>query len=147
MLHDIGYATAKEKIRHGVVGAEFLNSKGLGLYANACERHIGIGITKDDAKKLGLGDKELVPVTIEEKILCYCDNLDFFDKKTRLHTIKGSDDVAERFGKELGQVYKIKTEKFNKMFEDAVGKNGMREFLEFVKEYNLRLRVGSELNP
>lgn len=147
MLHDIGYATAKDKIRHGVVGAEFLRGQGLEKYAKACERHIGIGITKDDALELGLGDKDLVPKTIEEKILCYCDNLDFFDTKTKMHTIKSSDDVVKRFENELGPAYKTKTEKFNRMIEDTVGKKGMREFLEFVKEYNLRLRVGSELNP
>ncbi len=147
MLHDIGYATAKDKIRHGVVGAEFLRGQGLEKYAKACERHIGIGITKDEALELGLGDKDLVPVTIEEKILCYCDNLDFFDKETKIHTIKSSDDVVKRFTEELGSAYKAKTEKFNRMIEYAVGKEGMLEFLRFVKEYNLRLRMMSELNP
>ncbi|NOQ56205.1 MAG: HDIG domain-containing protein [Nanohaloarchaea archaeon] len=147
ILHDIGYATAKEKIRHGVVGADFLRLQGLGRYAKCCARHIGIGITKDEALKLGLSDKELIPKTIEEKILCYCDNLDFFDKETKMHTIKSSDAVAEKFGKELGPEYKIKTEKFNRMIEDKVGKDGMCAFLRSIDKYNQKLRIGSELNP
>ncbi|MBW6461868.1 MAG: HDIG domain-containing protein [DPANN group archaeon] len=145
LLHDIGYATAKEKVRHGIIGAEFLQYCGLERYAKACERHIGIGITKDVAKKLGLGDKNLVPKTIEEKILCYCDNLDFFDKETKMHTIKSPEDVACRLGKELGLTYKSKTEKFNRTIEDKVSKEGMCEFVRFIKDYNTKLRIGLEL--
>ncbi|MEA3230018.1 MAG: HDIG domain-containing protein [archaeon] len=145
ILHDIGYATAKEKIKHGVCGARCLRSLDLEKYANAAERHIGIGISAKDSFNLGLGAKDYVPKTIEEIILSYADNLDFFDKRTRIHTIRGSDAVCERFGKELGKEYKRKTEKFNKKIEDMVGARGMAEFRKFVKDYNKKLKSGSEL--
>ena len=39
------------------------------------ERHIGAGITADEAKALGLPDRNYIPETIEEKIVAHSDNL------------------------------------------------------------------------
>ncbi len=145
ILHDIGYATAKEKVLHGVEGSDYLQSLGLYRYAKAAERHIGVGISSEDAKKAGLPVKDYRPKSIEEKILCYADNLDFFDKKNMRHIIKDSKAVAERFGKELGDEYRKRTEIFNKHMEDKIGPEGMEEFGRYVKEYNKRLASGCKL--
>ncbi|MEJ2242845.1 MAG: hypothetical protein P8Y18_12015 [Candidatus Bathyarchaeota archaeon] len=39
------------------------------------ERHIGGGISSDEAKKLGLPEKDYFPKTLEEKIVAYADKL------------------------------------------------------------------------
>jgi uncharacterized protein len=41
------------------------------------ERHIGAGITKDEALALGLPPKDYLPLTLEEKIVAHADNLVF----------------------------------------------------------------------
>ncbi|UCC40804.1 MAG: HDIG domain-containing protein [Candidatus Aminicenantes bacterium] len=75
MLHDIGRANT-HGIRHAVEGAEM--ARELGLPESVIliiERHIGAGITKDEAKRLGLTVKDYVPITLEEKIVSHADNL------------------------------------------------------------------------
>ena len=68
------------------------------------ERHIGAGITEEEAIKLGLPEKSYVPVTLEEKIVAHADNLvsgsdevdiDFVIAKWQ-RTIEDSDDNIER---------------------------------------------------
>jgi uncharacterized protein len=43
--------------------------------ANIVERHIGTGLSEDDARELGLPVKSYVPQTLEEKIVSHADNL------------------------------------------------------------------------
>ena len=80
LLHDIGRSKT-QGITHGIEGAEILralNVKGNGdieKIALICERHIGGGITKSEARKLGLPEKDYLPKSIEEKIIAYCDNM------------------------------------------------------------------------
>lgn len=90
MLHDIGvfrtYAPAilctgsENYMRHGIIGAEILRTEGLPRHALVCERHIGVGLTADDIlrQQLPLPHRDMLPVTIEEKLVCYADN--FFSK-------------------------------------------------------------------
>ena len=42
---------------------------------NIIERHIGAGITASEAVRLGLPEKDYLPVTVEEKIVSYADNI------------------------------------------------------------------------
>ena len=71
---------------------------------NIIERHIGAGITEQEAEKLGLPKKSYVPQTLEEKIVAHADNLisgsdevdlDFVIKKWK-RNIEDSDDNIER---------------------------------------------------
>ncbi len=90
MLHDIGicktyapkiYCEGSEKyICHGVIGAEMLRSIGLEDYARVCERHTGSGITAEEivAAGLPLPIRDMLPVTMEERLICYADK--FFSK-------------------------------------------------------------------
>ena len=39
------------------------------------ERHVGAGLTEEDAVYLGLPPKDYIPETREEKIVCHADNL------------------------------------------------------------------------
>jgi len=93
MLHDIGiFMTDAPEIgcfgdlpyiHHGYLGREILEKEGLELIAPVCERHIGVGITMHDIiqNELPLPRREMVPVTIEEKIVCYADK--FFSKSSK----------------------------------------------------------------
>jgi len=90
MLHDIGIVMTDAKgikcfgtepyIRHGVLGAEMLRAEGLPRHARVCERHTGAGLSCAEIKRqnLPLPHIDLLPETIEEKIICYADK--FFSK-------------------------------------------------------------------
>ncbi len=112
MLHDIGivYVYAPELgchgkepyICHGYLGRELLEKEGYPLHALVCERHVGIGITIDDIKThdLSLPQRDMRPLTIEEKIICYADK--FYSKSSgRLRHEKSVDQARaelEKFG-------------------------------------------------
>lgn len=75
LLHDIGRAKT-HSVHHAVVGAEIARSIGLpNSLISVIERHIGGGITSEEAAKLGWPPKSYLPETIEEKIVCYADKL------------------------------------------------------------------------
>ncbi len=90
MLHDIGIFMTKSPgfgcrgrhpyICHGVLGARLLRDRGLPDYALVCERHVGVGISAEDVRhfSLPLPEKDMLPVTMEEQIICYADK--FFSK-------------------------------------------------------------------
>ena len=77
ILHDIGL-TKSGGIEHCVAGAEIVRQLGLpNSVADCIERHECI--TKQETKELGFRDtycdRDLVPVTVEDKILVCADNL------------------------------------------------------------------------
>lgn len=75
LLHDIGRSKT-HGIRHAVEGAKIARKLGLSdKIINIIERHIGAGLPADEAKKLGLPEKDYIPITLEEKIVCHADNL------------------------------------------------------------------------
>jgi uncharacterized protein len=85
LLHDIGICrTAAPKfhchgtepyIRHGIIGREILEEEGFPRHALVCERHIGVGLSVADirSQRLPLPEKEMMPLTLEEKIVCFAD--------------------------------------------------------------------------
>ena len=75
ILHDIGRSKTHD-LEHGLLGGEILGERGLPEdLRRAVERHVGAGISNDEAARLGLGKGDLIPETIEEKIVCYADKL------------------------------------------------------------------------
>jgi len=75
LLHDIGRSKTHD-IFHAIEGAKIAQKLGLPQsIINIIERHIGAGISKEEAKKLGLPPKDYIPKTLEEKIVCHADNL------------------------------------------------------------------------
>lgn len=90
MLHDIGifYTNApkigcygyKDYICHGYLGRELLEKEGLPRHALVCERHVGVGITAEEitSNNLPLPERDMLPLTIEEKIICLADK--FYSK-------------------------------------------------------------------
>jgi len=80
LLHDIGRSKT-HGIGHAIAGAEIARKSGLSeTLVDIIERHIGAGIPEDEAKALGIPEKDYIPITIEEKIVAHADNLVFGDK-------------------------------------------------------------------
>ena len=64
-----------------------------------CERHIGVGLTGEDitAQNLPLPVREMVPISLEERIICFADL--FFSKRPgELHLEKTVDEVRKNLG-------------------------------------------------
>ncbi|MGO0122612.1 HD domain-containing protein [Desulfothermobacter acidiphilus] len=90
ILHDIGifltnapslgcYGT-KPYICHGYLGREILEREGYPRHALVAERHVGVGITREEIiqRQLPLPPRDMVPQSWEEKIIAYADK--FFSK-------------------------------------------------------------------
>jgi len=112
MLHDIGiYLTHDPEIKcfgdkpyvaHGYLGRDILEKEGFKKHALVCERHVGVGITINDIKKynLPLPLRDMIPLSIEEKIICFADK--FYTKnKCTLTQEKSIEEIKKglaRFG-------------------------------------------------
>jgi uncharacterized protein len=122
MLHDIGIFMAnepgigcygdKEYICHGYLGRELLEKEGFPEHGLVCERHVGVGLNVSDIKSrnLPLPIRDMLPVSLEEKIICYADK--FFSKTAgRLRTEKPLEEVRRKILK-FGQ---DKLDRFDEM--------------------------------
>ncbi|MFX1322919.1 MAG: HD domain-containing protein [Promethearchaeota archaeon] len=73
LLHDIG-RTKTHGFRHALIGGKILRERGFSIkLARICETHILGGLDKEDAKRVGLPEKDYLPKTLEEKIICLAD--------------------------------------------------------------------------
>lgn len=119
MLHDIGiYMTNAPAllcwgdypyICHGYLGADLMRREGFPRHALVCERHTGAGLSLEDilAQNLPIPHREMLPVSIEEQIVCFADK--FFSKthlneektieKARRSLLKYGESGARRFDK------------------------------------------------
>ncbi|MBD5205974.1 MAG: HD domain-containing protein [Bacteroidales bacterium] len=103
MLHDIGIFLCdapgilcfrdKPYICHGVEGSKLLQEEGLPRHALVCERHTGAGLTIEDIKRqqLPLPLRDMTPVSLEEKLVCYADK--FYSKSGNLEAEKSIEKV------------------------------------------------------
>ena len=76
----IGCRGTHPYVRHGVLGRRLLDGLGFPAHGLVCERHVGVGISKEDVRhqNLPLPDRDMTPRTAEEVIICYADK--FFSK-------------------------------------------------------------------
>ena len=93
LLHDIGIFKTDAPdiccfstypyICHGYLGADLMRQEGFLRHALVCERHTGAGITLKamEEQKLPLPHREMVPVSLEEQLVCFADK---FYSKTHL---------------------------------------------------------------
>lgn len=73
LLHDVG-RTKTHGFRHALIGGKILRERGFSInLARICETHILGGLDKEDAKRFGLPEKDYLPKTLEEKIICLAD--------------------------------------------------------------------------
>jgi len=86
LLHDIGRSRT-HSIRHGAVGAELAREMGLSeKLVLIIERHVGAGITSEEAITLGLPEKDYLPRSLEEKIVTYADKLAQGDRQAPIES-------------------------------------------------------------
>jgi len=96
LLHDIGRSRT-HGIKHGVEGGRIVREHNLGEeLALIVERHIGGGIPKEEAVKLGLPPRDYIPRTLEEKLVAHCDNLISGTRRVDINF------VVEKFKRRLG---------------------------------------------
>ncbi len=73
LLHDLGRSKT-HKVDHSLVGSQIAQKIGLPQpIVNIVKRHVGAGITDEEAKLLGWPKDVYVPQTIEEKVVSYSD--------------------------------------------------------------------------
>lgn len=106
LLHDIGivdvYAPDIEcygelpYICHGIAGGDRLRECGLPRHALVCERHTGAGLTEEDIRRQGLPLplRDMLPLTVEERLICYADK--FYSKSGDLRRRKPLERVREQ---------------------------------------------------
>lgn len=127
MLHDIGICRCdapgiqcfgKEPyIRHGIIGADLLDYyagfvqkteidmvaiSDMEPYVRVCERHTGAGLTKEEIIKqhLPLPHKDFLPMTLEEKVICYADKFYSKTHPDREKTLEEAQRSLAKFGNE-----------------------------------------------
>jgi uncharacterized protein len=102
LLHDIGRSKT-HTVQHAIAGAETLKAAGLPeSVISIAKRHIGGGITTNEAEKLGWPKDVYVPITLEEKIVSYADKLIENSKRVPIEIVvkklakEHKNDAAER---------------------------------------------------
>lgn len=117
MLHDIAISLTNTPsigcngiapyICHGYLGRELLEELGYPKHALVCERHTGTGISLEEIliKNLPLPHRDMIPISIEEQVICFAD---CFFSKSQLGREKTIEEVREdlsKFGTESVQKF------------------------------------------
>jgi len=127
MLHDVGIFETKTPelgcsgkhpyVCHGYLGRKVLEKKGLPQHALVCERHVGIGITAEEIKinNLPLPQRDMVPISIEEQIICFADK--FFSKNGEMDGCEKSLEDILKMLRRYGPEKVIRFQKWMQLFE------------------------------
>lgn len=111
MLHDIGifmtsapHIACKGKypyISHGYLGSELLTEEGFPKHGLVCERHTGTGLSVKIIKKrkLPLPHRDMIPQSMEEKIICFADKFYSKSKLGKEKTVKKIRSGLSKHGK------------------------------------------------
>lgn len=103
LLHDLGKAKSKG-FDHGIAGAELGKTFGLPEeLTTIMEKHVNAGLTPEEAKELGLPEKDYALTRIEEKIVIYADKLS--DIVSHPDGLVSSDAEAEERFEEILKAY------------------------------------------
>lgn len=99
LLHDFGRCRTHE-IAHAVEGFKLAKSRGVEPeVSEIIKRHIGAGISKAEARLLGLPEDDYFPHSLEEKIVSHADNLVKGTKRITIDervTLMRKKEVSER---------------------------------------------------
>jgi len=121
ILHDIG-RSKEHSVRHGFLGGEILRKDGYDRKViKIVENHVGGGIDKQDCAKLGLPERDFIPTSLEEKIVCLA------DKYVEDNQIKPLQETISKFDKILGE-----------------GNKANKRILKIKKEIELLAKEGME---
>jgi uncharacterized protein len=126
LLHDIGiFQTDAPEIHcfgkfryicHGHLGAEIMRREGFDKHALVCERHTGSGLTKEEIIRndLPLPHKDMLPVSLEEKLVCFADK---FYSKSKPERVK----KVEKIRKSLSKYGEEPLKRFDEMLKMFLG--------------------------
>jgi len=133
MLHDIGIFMIHAPglgchgkfpyVCHGYLGRELLEERGFSELARVCERHMGVGVTRADIRNqnLPLPLRDMVPISIEEQIICYADK--FYSKRpaggSRKKTVEEIKQDLLAFGPDKVRRFEHWDDVFNGKGQDA----------------------------
>jgi uncharacterized protein len=97
LLHDIGRSKT-HGINHSIVGVEIAQSLDLPEpIIDIIGRHMGGGITAEEAKELGWPVQDYLPTTLEEKLVTYADKL------IEGHKVVPLKKTLDKFSRKLGE--------------------------------------------
>jgi uncharacterized protein (TIGR00295 family) len=115
LLHDIG-RTRTQGIEHGYVGASLLEREGVdGVVVEIVRRHVGAGISREEAASLGFPEGDYIPRTLEQKVMC------FSDKMVSSDIVRPFEEEVKRFqrkGHDVDRLRELKEE-----IEQALGED------------------------
>ncbi len=112
MVHDIGIFLTNAPglycfgdypyLAHGYLGCELVTKLGFPDHGLVCERHTGVGISKEEIleKKLPLPLRDYIPETVEEQMISFADK--FYSKSIDIFKEKSLAEVRKsisKFGK------------------------------------------------
>lgn len=101
LLHDIG-RTKTQTVHHGHTGGKIIASEGVDAeVASIIQRHVGAGISKQEADSLGFPQGDYIPRTLEEKVVC------FSDKMVDLDRVRPFSEEVNRFRKKGHDVQRL----------------------------------------
>jgi len=127
LLHDIGIIKTDAPnlgcfgkhpyIQHGDLGRMILENIGLFRHALVCDRHMGVGMSKEEIAKNGLllPARDMIPLSIEEQIVSFADK--FFTKNWEQIVIKNpTDKIIDQLESYGGTGYSEKFKSWLEMF-------------------------------
>ena len=109
MLHDIGIGRTRcpelgctgtlPYVCHGVAGRKILDALDLNRHGQVCERHVGVGISASQVARqhLPLPLRDMLPLSVEERLICYADK--FFSKTDNGRHEKTIDEITAGLGR------------------------------------------------
>jgi uncharacterized protein (TIGR00295 family) len=102
LLHDIGRSRI-QTVSHGYVGADILQKEGVdSVVVEIVRRHVGAGISPEEAVALNFPAGDYIPRTLEEKIVCFADKMLDGDKA------RPFEEEAKRFVKKGHDVQRLR---------------------------------------
>lgn len=115
LLHDIG-RTKTQTVHHGHAGGKIVASEGVDAeVASIIQRHVGAGISKEEADSLGFPQGDYIPRTLEEKVVC------FSDKMVDMDRVRPFNEEVNRFRKKGHDVQRL--EDLKKSLERVLGED------------------------
>ncbi|MDV3277854.1 MAG: HDIG domain-containing protein [Nitrososphaerales archaeon] len=126
LLHDLGRSRI-QTVRHGVEGAGIIEREGVDRkVVEIVRKHVGAGLSPDEAKALGLPDLDYIPRTLEERIVC------FADKMVDSETVRPFEGEVRRFTVKKHDVRRLLA--LEKGLRDELGQDPGKLVLDKVKE-------------
>jgi len=126
LLHDIGRSRT-QTVRHGLEGAEMIERDGVDkVVVDIVRKHVGAGLSPEEARSLGLPDLDYIPRTLEERVVCFADKM-VDSKRIRPFEIE-----VQKFVKKGHDVARLMALK--KSLQDDLGEDPEKVVLDKIKE-------------